>query len=202
MTSYKSEQNLTRWLYTNRRRTCQNVFIQIGADLFHCTPTSWLPARSPRTASIVSWATFPVSQLLPYQVSQPMLHFTIQILHQGFTRCRGQTNLWTKFLFADWRPLHYWNPTDTSDWSSADPYSRASTDLKKLITRLRDILQGRSTTDSWHHCIRFCGCNALLISAHQRYTKASCNVCLFTCTHVSWGGLFICLFFVVYLLDI
>ncbi len=46
---------------------------------------------------------------------------------------------------------------DTSDWSSTDPYSRASTALTKLITRLRDILQGRYTTDPCHHCIRFCG---------------------------------------------
>ena len=41
-------------------------------------------------------------------------------------------------------------------------------------TRLSDILQGRYTTDLCHHCIRFCGCNALLLAAHQRYTKASC----------------------------
>jgi hypothetical protein len=39
-----------------------------------------------------------------------------------------------------------------------------------MFGRLRDILQGRSTTDPCHHCIRFCGCNALLLAAHQRYT--------------------------------
>ena len=48
---------------------------------------------------------------------------------------------------------HFISPKDTSDWSSADPYSRASTALKKLITRLRDILQGRYTTDPCHYCI-------------------------------------------------
>jgi MinD superfamily P-loop ATPase len=74
--------------------------------------------------------------------------------------------------------------------------------LKKLITSLRDILQGRSTTDPCHHCIRFCDYNALLLSADHRYTKPRCNVCLLTCAHVSWGWLFICLFFAVYLLDI
>jgi hypothetical protein len=149
---HSSEQNVPRWLPTHRSRTCRNNFI-IGAELLYCTPTSWLPARSPRTASIVSCGTCPVSQLLRCQVAHPMFHFTIHILHQGFTRCRVQTNLCTRLLFADWRPLHWWNPEDTSDWSSTDPYSRASTSLKKLITRLRDILQGRYTTDPCHYCI-------------------------------------------------
>ena len=45
------------------------------------------------------------------------------------------------------------------------------------------------TTVPCHHCIRFCGCNALLLAAHQRYTKASCTVRLLTCVHVVWGGL-------------
>ncbi len=135
---------MPRWLPTHRSRTCRDDLIQIGPDLFCCTPISWLPARSPKTASIVSCATCPVSHFFRCQVAQTLFRFTIHILHQGFTRCRGQTNLCTKLLFADWRPLHCWSPEDTSDWSSADPYSRASTALKKLITRLRDILQGRS----------------------------------------------------------
>jgi hypothetical protein len=194
MTSYKSEQNLPTWLYINRSRPCRDDLIQIGADLFCCTPTSWLPARSPRTASIVSCATFLVSQLLRCQVAQPMFRFTIQILHQGFTRCRGPTNLCTRLLFADWRPLHCWSPEDTSDWSSADPYSRVSTALKKLITRLRDILQGRSTTDPCHHCIRFWSCNALLLAANQRYSLFTITLHNFCCSSrfyplpVSHGG--------------
>ncbi len=40
------------------------------------------------------------------------------------------------------------------------------------------------------------------IASNQRYTKDSCNVRLLTCAHVAWGGLFICLLFDVYLLDI
>jgi len=40
-----------------------------------------------------------------------------------------------------------------------------------------DILRGRSTPVPRHHCIRFCGCNALLLAAHQRYTTARCTVC-------------------------
>ena len=168
MTLYQSEQNLPRWFYDD--------LMQIGADLFCCTPTSWLPVRSPRTASIVSCTTCPVSHFFRCQVAQPMFRFTIQILHQGFTRCRGQTNLCTTLLFADWRPLHCWRPEDTSDWSSADPYSRASTYLKKLITSLRDILQGRYTTDPCHYCI------TSVAAMHYCYqhtsgtlTKASCT---------------------------
>jgi hypothetical protein len=41
-----------------------------------------------------------------------------------------------------------------------------------------------------------------LLAAHQRYTKASCNVRLLTCAYVAWGGLFICLLFAVSLLNI
>jgi hypothetical protein len=71
---------------------------------------------------------------------------------------------------------------DTSDWSSADPYSRASTDLKKLITRLRDILQGRYTTDPCHHCIRFCGC--LIVSST---TNGTLRPVAYTCvTSLLW----------------
>jgi hypothetical protein len=40
-----------------------------------------------------------------------------------------------------------------------------------------DILRGRSTPVPRHHCIRFCGCDALLLAAHQRYTTARCTVC-------------------------
>ncbi len=200
---------------------------QIGADLFCCTPTSWLPARSPRTASIVSCATCPVSHFFRCQVAQPMFRFTIHILHQGFTHCRGRTNLCTRILFADWRPLHCWSPEDTSDWSSADPYSRASTSLKKLITRLyflKGTLQrtfgqklsyitireeypigftprGRRPTSSGTLHYR-------PVPSLSRILCLQCTIASSTSTvhsgHMSneWGGLFICLLFAVYLLNI
>jgi len=44
-----------------------------------------------------------------------------------------------------------------------------------------DILRGRSTHVPRHHCIRFCGCDALLLAAHQRYTTARCR-----CAHTEW----------------
>jgi hypothetical protein len=71
-----------------------------------------------------------------------------------------------------------------------------------------NILRGRSTPVPRHHCIRFCGCDALLLAAHQRYTTARCRCahtewCVFRLANdIAWGGLFICLLFAVYLLDI
>ena len=120
--------------------------------LFRCPPTSWLRASSPSTASIVSCAAFAVSQSMPSCSTDVSLRHTSTKGFPQCTRCRGQTNLYapgSSSPIAD----HFISHKDTSDWSSADPYSRASTALKKLISRLRDILQGRYTTDPCHYCI-------------------------------------------------
>jgi hypothetical protein len=112
------------WPYTNRNRLIllHTYFMVAGALTKNCFH------RILRYLS--SYAFFSMPSCSP-DVS---LHHTYTTPRVYTLTCPNQPN--TRLLFSDWRPLHCWNPEDTSDWSSADPYSRASTSLKKLITSL------------------------------------------------------------------
>jgi len=96
-------------LLANRSSICRDDFIQIGADLFRCPPTSWLRASSPSTASIVSCAAFAFSQSMPSCPTDVSLQhtstrlqgfrFTIQA-HQAPLRCVVEACLSMAFLAA------------------------------------------------------------------------------------------------------
>ena len=68
--------------------------------LYRCPPTSWLPASSPSTASIVSCAAFAVSQSMPSCSTDVSLRHTSTKGFPQCTRCRGQNKYYTKGLHA------------------------------------------------------------------------------------------------------
>ncbi len=159
---HSSEQNVPRWLPTNRSRTCRYDFIPIGAELAEMTLyksgqiyfASHLLHGSRRAHQelLPSYPALSVQFRIFFdEDAQPMFRFTYIYYTKGLhvavakpTYAPGSSS-----PIAD----HFISHKDTSDWSSPDPYSRASATLKKLISRLRDILQGRYTTDPCHYCI-------------------------------------------------
>ena len=153
--------------------------------------------------------------------------FTIQA-HQAPLRCVVEAWLSMAFLAAVFTSYHssYHSP-ETSDWSSEDASSRATTPLQKLITRLyflKGTLQrtfgqklsyiisreeypigftprGRRPTSSGTLPYR-------PVPSLSPILCLQCTIASSTSTvhsgHMSneWGGMFICLLFAVYLLDI
>ena len=119
----------------HRSSICRDDLIQIGAALFRCSNTSWLPARSPSTASIVSCGAFAVSQsMLSCSTDVSLRHTSTipRVFHSAHTTVAKPT-----FMYQ--APLHRLQTT--------------SYHTKIQISRLREILQGRYTTDPCHYCI-------------------------------------------------
>ena len=103
---------------------------------FRCPPTSWLHASSPSTVSIVSCAALAVSQSMTSCSTDVSLRHTSTMPRVSTVHTLPWPN----------QPMHqaplrrlqttsYHSP-ETSDWSSEDASSRATTPLQKLITRL------------------------------------------------------------------
>ena len=158
----------------NRSRTCRDDFIEMT---LHKSEQIYFAAHLLHGCTRAHQALLPSYPALPLQfrsrcpVAQPMSRFDIQVLCQGFTQCtrwRGQTNLCTRLLFADCRPLHI-------------------TQRYQRLVICRPLLSSEYCSEetnlkaSWHPpgtlhyrpvplLYRFCGCNALLLAAHQRYT--------------------------------
>ena len=159
----------------NRSRPCRDDTIQI-LYLFHCPPTSWLHASSPSTASIVSCAAFAVSQSMPSCSTDVSLRHTSTIPRVSTVHTLPWPNqpLCTRLLFADCRPLHI-----TQRYKS-----------QGFVTSSRDAtLPTRAITVSflWLQCT----IASSTPTVHSLRPVAHVRV-----------GLFICLLFVVYLLNI
>jgi len=144
--------------------------------LFRCSPTSWLRASSPSTASIVSCAAFAVSQSMPSCSTDVSFRHTSTIPRVSTVHTLPWPNqpLCTRLLFADCRPLHI-----------TQRYK-----FQGFVTSSRDAtLPTRAITVSllWLQC-----------------TIASSTPTVQSLRPVAYMrvGLFICLLFVVYLLNI
>jgi hypothetical protein len=90
----------------------------IGAELAETTSYSpeqnlprWLYTNQRKAEDLVGVATEEILDNYARGRFPVIVH-----VKYGFTpHCRGQTNLCTRLLFADWRTLHWWSPEDTSD---------------------------------------------------------------------------------------
>ncbi len=129
----------------NRSRTCRDDFISIGADLAEMTSykseQTYFAAHLLHGCTRAHQALLPSYPALPLQfrsrcpVAQPMSRFDIQVL-RVFHSAHAAV---AKPTFMHQAPLRRLQTT--------------SYHTKIQISRLRDILQGRYTTDPCHYCI-------------------------------------------------
>ena len=152
------------------------IDVRFLKSFFRCPPTSWLHASSPSTASIVSCAAFAVSQSMPSCSPDVSLRHTSTIPRVSTVHTLPWPNqpLCTRLLFVDCRPLHI-----TQRYKS-----------QGFVTSSRDAtLPTRAITVSflWMQCT----IASSTPTVHSLRPVAHVRV-----------GLFICLLFVVYLLNI